>query len=56
ERRTSPPWEDATTDLLGLTPDELVHRVVEAEKASRHWQAQHALVERNLDALKATTT
>ncbi|CAM9420174.1 unnamed protein product, partial [Ectocarpus sp. 6 AP-2014] len=56
ERRMSPPWDDSMLGLRGLTPDELVTRVLQAEKESRHWQAQHALVDRKLtDLLMAMT-
>ncbi|CAN0138596.1 unnamed protein product, partial [Ectocarpus sp. 8 AP-2014] len=56
ERRMSPPWDDSMLGLRGLTPDELVARVLQAEKESRHWQAQHALVDRKLtDLLTAMT-
>ncbi|CAN0281910.1 unnamed protein product, partial [Ectocarpus sp. 13 AM-2016] len=56
ERRMSPPWDDSMLSLRGLTPDELVARVLQAEKESRHWQAQHALVDRKLtDLLTAMT-
>ncbi|CAM9951165.1 unnamed protein product [Ectocarpus fasciculatus] len=56
ERRMSPPWDDSTLGLRGLTPDELVVRVFQAEKESRHWKAQHALVDRKLtNLLKAMT-
>ncbi|CAN0424886.1 unnamed protein product, partial [Ectocarpus sp. 12 AP-2014] len=57
ERRMSPPWDDSMLGLRSLTPDELVARVLQVEKESRHWQAQHALVDRKLtDLLTAMTT
>lgn len=33
ERRMSPPWDDSTLGLLGLSPDELVDRVLRVSEA-----------------------
>ncbi|CAM9139277.1 unnamed protein product [Pylaiella littoralis] len=55
ERRMSPPWDDSTLGLLGLSPDELVDRVLRAEKSSHFWKAQLKLVERKLAVLETTT-
>ena len=32
ERRMSPPWDDSTLGLLGLTPDELISRVLQVRE------------------------